>query len=89
MSARVAFVQPQAGLLKFGGGGGSSSIVGMQSATAGMQRLVLLAELVKRRVQRGQFVGLRRARAAGTVRCGFVCSDAILGRTQLPLLRQA
>ena len=41
MSARVALVQPQAGLLKFGGGGGaSSSIFGMQSATVGMQRLV-------------------------------------------------
>ena len=44
MSARVALVQPHAGLLKLGGGGGaSSSIVGMQSATVGMQRLVLLA----------------------------------------------
>ena len=46
MSARVALVQPHAGLLKFGGGGGaSSSIVGMQSATAGMQQLVLLSPI--------------------------------------------
>ena len=41
MSARVALVQPHAGLLKLGGGGGaSSSIFGMQSATDGMQQLV-------------------------------------------------